>query len=85
MGKVFKLRTKSGSVAAVAYRKYGNQKGRFPIFDAASARAALRLRGHASNARERQNIIARAMQFVPDMAKQAAEEDRAAMKKAMKA
>ncbi len=65
-------RTPSGAPSAVARQKYGvNDQGDFPIFDKASAEAALKLRGKAKTKAERQLIIERAMKYAPDMAKQA--------------
>jgi hypothetical protein len=46
-------RTKKGTVTATARKKHGGgkglKKGSFPVFDAKSARSALRLRGHAKS------------------------------------
>lgn len=41
-------RTRKGGVSATARKKYGNKKGKFPVFDAKSANSALRLRGHGN-------------------------------------
>jgi hypothetical protein len=69
-------RTRKGNVKASAYKKYGNKRGKFPIFDAKSARSALRLRGHAKTSRERSNIISRAAKYLPAAAKRARAADR---------
>jgi hypothetical protein len=50
--------------------------GRFPIATKQQAISALRLRGHAKNKAERRAIIRRAAKFVPEMARQALENDR---------
>lgn len=50
--------------------------GRFPIFNKATARSAIRLRGHANGKEERRKILNRAAQYLPDMAKKAREEDK---------
>jgi hypothetical protein len=39
-------RTKKGNVTAAARKKHGKK---FPVFDAKSARSALKLRGHAKS------------------------------------
>ena len=70
-------RTESGNVSAAAYAKYGNQYGRFPIFDRQSALAALRLRGRARDKKERANIIERARKFAPEEASAAYAADKA--------
>lgn len=56
-------RTKRGNVTATARKRYGGgaglKKGSFPVFDARSARAALRLRGHAPSKKTVLNKVAR--------------------------
>lgn len=69
-------RTPSGNVKSSAYKKYGNQRGAFPIFDKRSALAALKLRGHAKSAEERASIVRRAARFAPEAAHQAAMADK---------
>jgi hypothetical protein len=69
-------RTKRGNVTAAARKRYGTKGGRFPIFDAKSARSAIRLRGHAKSARERRNIINRAAKYAPGAAKKARQRDK---------
>lgn len=59
-------RTKSGGVSAAARRRHGSSKsspnrtGSFPVFDAKSARSALKLRGHA---RSRSAVITKVSRF----------------------
>lgn len=59
-------RTRRGTVTAKARRRYagrkakGIRKGSFPVFDARSARAALRLRGHAKS---KAAVISRVSRF----------------------
>ena len=48
---------------------------KFPIFNRRSALAALKLRGHADNEKQRLAIIARAAQFAPKEARAARSED----------
>ena len=74
------LRTKKGNVKAKAYKKYGNKRGAFPIFDKKSANSALKLRGHAKSKAERRSIINRAAKYAPDAARRAREADRKAGK-----
>lgn len=69
-------RTRKGNVTAKARKRYGNSKGKFPIFDKRSARSALRLRGHAKSASQRRSIIARASKYVPAAARKARAADR---------
>ena len=65
------MRTSKGNVTEKARDKTAAVSGgRFPIFDAQSARAALLLRGHATTETERNKIIAKAAKFLPEMAKQ---------------
>lgn len=61
-------RTEGGSPTADAYKKYGNARGAFPIFDRKSALAAIHLRGRAKNAAERKNILTRAAKYAPSQA-----------------
>lgn len=70
-------RTEGGNVSAAAYAQYGNQYGRFPIFDKQSALAALKLRGRARSKQERANIIERARKWAADEAKAAYATDKA--------
>jgi hypothetical protein len=69
-------RTRKGNVTAEARRRYGDDEGRFPIFDRRSAESALRLRGHARSEAERQSIIRRAARYAPEAARRAREADR---------
>lgn len=70
-------RTKKGNVTAEERKKSATlSKGRFPIFDKKSAKAALKLRGHAKSASERSKIISRAAKFAPEEAKKAREADK---------
>jgi hypothetical protein len=69
-------RTRKGNVTASARKRYGNKRGKFPIFDAKSARSAIRLRGHAKSASERASIIRRAAKFAPTAAKKARAKDK---------
>lgn len=69
-------RTRKGNVTASARKRYGNKRGKFPIFDAKSARSAIRLRGHAKSAGERAGIIRRAAKFAPASAKKARAKDK---------
>jgi hypothetical protein len=50
--------------------------GRFPIATKQQAISALRLRGKAKDKAERLAIIRRAAKYVPEMARQALEDDR---------
>lgn len=76
------MRTGKGNVTEEARDKSAAVSGgRFPIFDAQSARAALLLRGHATTESERNKIIAKAAKFLPAMAKQAKQADKAKPKK----
>lgn len=68
-------RTRKGTVTARARRRYGNKRGRFPIFDGRSARSAIRLRGHAKTAGERRSIISRAAKYAPAAAAKARKVD----------
>ena len=71
------MRTKRGNVTAKARKKHATLSGgRFPIFDAKSARSALKLRGHAGTASARKRIIAKAAKFVPAAAKRARAKDK---------
>ncbi len=83
MGKVLKLRTPNGSLASVAYRKYGSQKG-LAIFDKSSALAMLRMRKFMPTSRRRQSLMQRAAKFAPEAAHRATVEDRDTMKKDLK-
>lgn len=49
-------RTKKGNVTSTARKKYGNRKGKFPVFDTRSARSALRLRGRGKGV-SRKSVI----------------------------
>jgi hypothetical protein len=70
------MRTKKGNVKAIAYKKYGNKRGAFPIFDKKSATRAIKLRGHAKTPGERASVIRRAAKYAPAAAKKAREKDR---------
>jgi len=72
------LRSKKGNVKAKAYKKYGNKRGKFPVFDKRSANSALKLRGHAKSKAERKSIINRAAKYAPEAARKAREADRKA-------
>lgn len=56
-------RTKKGNVTAAARKKHGGGKGlragSFPVFDAKSARSALKLRGHAPSKKAVVNKVSR--------------------------
>ncbi len=66
-------------VTAEDRKKYSaTGDGRFPIKNAAQARSALKLRGHAKNKEERRAIIRKAAKFLPEFAKQCWEEDKKA-------
>jgi len=71
--------TDSGNVKAKARKKHStfkeDGKGKFPIFDKKSARSALRLRGRAPKS-QRDDIIRRAKEFIPEEAKKARERDK---------
>lgn len=54
-------------------------EGRFPVFDKKSALSALKLRGRAKNAKERNRIIRAAARYAPEEAKKARETDRQAL------
>lgn len=41
-------RTRSGAPSALARRRHGNRKGKFPVFDNKSANSAIKLRGHGN-------------------------------------
>jgi hypothetical protein len=69
-------RTRAGTVTAYARKRHGGTAGRFPIFDARSARSALRLRGHARTPAERRSVINRAARYAPAAAKRARQADR---------
>lgn len=69
-------RTRKGNVTAKARKRFGNRRGKFPIFDARSANSALRLRGHAKTKAERRSIIRRAARYAPAAARRAREADR---------
>ena len=69
-------RTRKGNVTAKARKRYGNKKGKFPIFDKKSARSAIRLRGHAKSAAQRRSIINRAAKYAPSAARKARAADR---------
>jgi hypothetical protein len=71
------MRTRKGNVTAKARKVSGGRKGRFPIFDARSAKSAIRLRGHAATKAERRSVISRAAKFAPGAAKKARKADRA--------
>lgn len=74
-------RTKKGNVTASARRKSATLSGgRFPIFDAKSAKSALRLRGHAGKpgSAARKKVVARAARFAPAAARAARDRDRKA-------
>jgi hypothetical protein len=45
-------RTSNGNVTESAREKYGNKKGKFPIFDVHSALSAIKLRGHSPDPAE---------------------------------
>ena len=49
---------------------------RFPVADKRSALAALRLRGHTKNPKERKRVIAAAARYAPAAAKAAREADK---------
>lgn len=48
-----RLRTRKGNVTATARKRYGNRRGKFPVFDARSARSALKLRGRGKGVSKR--------------------------------
>lgn len=73
-------RTAKGNVKETARKRYGDKKGRFPIFDKRSAMSALRLRGHAKSKAERSSIIRRAAKYAPEAAARAREADKKAGK-----
>ena len=52
-------RTKKGNVKASTRKKYGDKKGKFPVWDAKSARSALKLRGHAKSRKSVINKVSR--------------------------
>jgi len=65
------------AISAEQRKKYAVLSGgRFPIFNTATAKSALRLRGHAKNKEERRKIINAAARYLPQAAKAAREEDR---------
>jgi hypothetical protein len=68
-------RTRKGNVTAAARRRHGGRGGRFPIFDARSARSAIRLRGHAKSGAERRSIVRRAARYAPAAAAKARKAD----------
>lgn len=68
-------RTRKGTVTAKARKRFGNKRGRFPIFDGRSARSAIRLRGHAKSAGERRSIVRRAAKYAPAAAAKARKAD----------
>jgi hypothetical protein len=74
-------RTKSGNVSATARKKHGMKSktaktGSFPIMDRKSAKAAIKLRGHAKTKKDRMNIINRARKYAPEEAKEAYANDK---------
>ena len=71
-----KFRSRKGTVVADAYRKYGNVRGAFPIFDERSAKAALMLRGHAKTDEERRGVVLRASKYLPKSAEKAKQMDK---------
>lgn len=73
-------RTSKGNVTQEAREKYGDKNDAYPIFDKQSARAALRLRGHADTPAERRSIINRAAKYDPNAAAKAREADKKAGK-----
>jgi len=75
-----KLTTPSGKPSAYAYKRYGNKRGKFPIYNSRTARSALKLRGHAKTKAERRSIINRAAKYAPAAAKKARAADRKAGK-----
>jgi len=68
-------RTPSGAPTAAERAKHGEKDGSFPIWDHKSAIAALKLRGHASSQKEKDDIIRRAKKYAPEEAKAAWIED----------
>jgi hypothetical protein len=65
-------RTPSGAVQAESREKHASLSGeRFPVADRRSALAALRLRGHTKNPKERKRVIAAAVRYAPAAAKAA--------------
>lgn len=73
-----RIRTQAGNITAAARRRYGNERGAFPIADRRSAQAALNLRGHARSRTERLDVIHRAARFLPRKAEDALRRDLAA-------
>jgi len=70
-------RTPSGAVQAESREKHASLSGeRFPVADKRSALAALRLRGHTKNPKERKRVIAAAARYAPAAAKAAREADK---------
>ena len=68
--------TPSGEPSAEARKKYAVlDDGRFPIWDKASAIAALRLRGRGTTRAERKKIVDAAAKYAPAEAKQARMDD----------
>jgi hypothetical protein len=74
-----KKRTQSGNIKKKARKKHAtfkeNGRGKFPIFDRRSAKAALRLRGHADSPSQRKSIIQRAKKYAPKAPEQAKKRD----------
>lgn len=68
-------RTPSGAPSAKARKEHGFVDGSYPIFDKKSADDALRLRGHASEAKQKQ-IIQKAKKYDPTAAKKAEQTDK---------
>lgn len=69
-------RTRKGTVTARARRRHGTLGKRFPIFDARSARSALKLRGHGTSAAGRRKIVAKAARYAPAAAAKARKADK---------
>ena len=69
-------RTKRGNVTAAARKRHGTLGKRFPIFDARSARSALRLRGHGTSKAGRAKIVRKAARYAPAAAARARKADR---------
>lgn len=64
-------------VTAEQRRKHATlSDGRFPIFNKATARSALRLRGKTKNKAERRKVINKAARYLPNEAKKARETDK---------
>ena len=79
-------RTPSGAPSAKAREKYatlpdkeGTKKksdDRFPIFDKKSAESAIKLRGHGTTEKQREEIVDAADKFAPEAAEKAEEKDK---------